>query len=490
MTAGLDMGKPESLAGTVWRGVVSGANMARTFCWKTAVALGLALAVCHGGDFPATKDPERAGSRLNLVLLLTDDQRYDTLGCMGNGMVRTPHLDRLAAEGALFRNAFVTTSICAVSRASIFSGQYARRHGIRDFDRSFSDEAFARTYPGVLRAGGYWTGFIGKYGVGTVMPTNQFDFWAGFPGQGQFFSAGSDTHLTRRMGEQAETFLRQAPPNRPFCLSVSFKAPHAQDGAPREFPPDAVDEKLYQDVTIPVPATATETAFEREPAFVQKSEGRTRWKRRFASAEMFQRTVKDYYRLITGVDREVGRLREVLRELALDTNTVIVFTSDNGWFMGEHGMADKWLMYEESIRVPLMIYDPRLPAVSAGLKVEPMVLNIDLAPTLLDYAGLKAPETMQGRSLRLWVEGGKPADWRQEWFYEHDFGPDIIPPSEGIRTVDWKYMIYPRATPVVEKLFDMRADAREERDLIGAPGMGDVLNRMREAFRRVKDAAE
>lgn len=441
------------------------------------------LALLAGPVFtPAATPSNPTSPPPNLVVLLTDDQRWDSLGCMGNPIIQTPHLDRLATRGALFRHAFVTTSICSVSRASIFSGQYARRHGIRDFATDFSPEAFRRTYPGLLRDHGYHTGFIGKYGVGTRMPTNEFDVWAGFPGQGRFFERGSDRHLTRRMGDQAEAFLRNAPRARPFCLSVSFKAPHAQDGAPREFPPDPQDESLYAESTIPVPAQATPAAFERLPAFIQKSEGRTRWARRFASQEMFQATVKDYYRLITGVDREVGRLVALLEQLNLHTNTVIVFTSDNGWFMGEHGMADKWLMFEESVRVPLIIYDPRA---AKPARPDEMVLNIDLAPTLLDYAGVHPPSTMQGRSLKPWVESNPPARWRTDWFYEHEFGPEIIPPSEGVRTREWKYVLYPTQTPPVEMLFHLLSDPAEERNRVSDPTSLPVLNSLRARHRQL-----
>src|SRR5262249_47807692 len=148
-----------------------------------------------------------------------------------NQVVRTPHLDALAAHGVVFRNHFVTTSICCVSRASIFSGQYLRRHGVNDFSTDFTPAAFARTYPALLRAAGYRTGFIGKYGVGVTMPVKEFDYWRGFPGQGRYFEKDEKEHLTHRMGEQALEFLQGGDGTRPFCLSISFKAPHCQDGA-------------------------------------------------------------------------------------------------------------------------------------------------------------------------------------------------------------------------------------------------------------------
>ncbi|MCI0457577.1 MAG: sulfatase [Gemmataceae bacterium] len=432
-------------------------------------ALALSVGLCGGAS---------AAEQLNLVFLLADDLRWNALGYAGDRIVRTPHLDALAARGVQFRNHFVTTSICAVSRASIFSGQYARRHRIHDFATPFTPAAFARTYPALLRAAGYRTGFIGKYGVGNVMPVKEFDYWRGFPGQSRYFEKGDGEHLTKKMGDQAQEFLAACDGTRPFCLSISFKAPHAQDNAPREYPPDPRDEQLYADAQFPVPTTADEKFFRALPDFVQKSEGHRRWQRRFATSPMYQRTTRDYYRLITGIDREVGRLVAALRERQLDGNTLILFTSDNGYFLGERGLADKWFMYEESIRVPLVIYHPGLPEQQRGRTVEAMTLNIDLAPTLLDFAGVAVPAAMQGRSLRPWLRGERPA-WRTEWFYEHHTFPEIIPPSEGVRTARSKYLRWVGVEPAVEELYDLQADPREEQNLAGRAEHGKMLAELR-----------
>jgi len=425
----------------------------------------LATLVLHG-----------AAARPNLVFLLADDLRWDTLGYAGNTIVQTPNIDRLAREGVVFRNHFVTTSICNVSRASIFSGEYERRHGIVDFATPFNAEQWRQTYPALLRATGYRTGFIGKFGVGNdkaiAAMTNQFDYWRGLPGQGGLFFDKNDpthTHKTARFGNQALEFLRGCAPGQPFCLSLSFTAPHARDGQPREFWPDPRDEELYATATIARPAKSSDEWFQRLPEFVQKSEGRRRWEHRFATDDMFQRTTKDYYRLVSGVDREVGRIRDLLRERGLEGNTVIVFTSDNGFFLGERGLADKWLMYEESLRVPLVIDDPRLPLARRGQRVDDMSLNIDFAPTLLDLAGVRAPGAMQGRSLMPLVKGKHPS-WRSEFFYEHYTRRDIIPPSEGVRTERWKYIRWVEADPVVEELYDLKADPGEEHNLMADVG--------------------
>jgi arylsulfatase len=440
--------------------------------------VGLLTAVLAATPAPAAERPP------NVLFLLADDLRWDGLGCTGNPVVRTPHIDSLAARGVTFRNHFVTTSICCVSRASIFSGQYARRHGINDFQTPFSPAAFAKTYPALLRAAGYRTGFIGKYGVGNAMPEKEFDYWRGFPGQGRYLDKARPGHLTAKIGDQALEFLA-GDSAKPFCLSVSFKAPHAQDGAPREFPPDPRDEKLYADATIPVPRTADPKFFNLLPKFAQESEGRRRWARRFDTPEHFQQTARDYFRLVTGIDREVGRMLDDLKNRGLTDNTLVVFTSDNGFFLGERGMADKWLMYEPSIRVPLIVADPRRPG-THGKSVEPMTLNIDFAPTLLDYAGLPVPAAMQGRSLRPLGSGDRPADWRTEWFYEHHTQPKILPPSEGVRTERWKYLRWVSADPVVEELYDLRADPQEEHDLVADPVHKATLDELRQRWERLR----
>jgi len=440
--------------------------------------------------------------------------------------VQTPNLDRLAARSTVFDNCFVTTSICAVSRASIFTGQWMRRHGIVDFATPFTERQWRETYPALLRAAGYRTGFIGKFGVGSNAAvkamSGQFDYWRGLPDQGGLFYDKNDpnTHKTARFGGQALEFLRECGPGRPFCLSVSFNAPHARDRQPREFWPDARDEALYTDVTIPHPAKFGDEWFAKLPEFVQQSEGRRRWSWRFTNELAFQCTVKDYYRLVTGIDREVGRILEALDDRGLAGNTVVLFTSDNGFFLGERGLADKWLPYEESIRVPLVVFDPRLdpvaqasapassrtvpvrepesrgsrpeesgsgtlPELAAGTAalrgavVDAMTLNIDLAPTLLDLARVRAPKSMQGRSLVPLLEGKSPRGWRKEFFYEHHTLPDIIPPTEGVRTEKWKYFRYVDNQPVVEELYDLANDPDEERNLAADPNHAKPLTDLR-----------
>ncbi len=436
------------------------------------------LALTHG------LQSAQASDRPNIIFFLSDDQRWDALGCMGNPIIQTPNLDRLAADGVRFVNNFCTTSICAVSRASFLTGQYARRHGIQNFAAQLSDEAFSQTYSGLLRSAGYRTGFIGKYGIGSELPSDKFDYFDGFAGQGKYYHEveGEAKHLTSMMGDSAEEFLSDTSDKRPFCLSISFKAPHVFDpDKENPFHYDPALEEMYQDVTIPPAPKSEQEDFEWLPKFSQISEGRTRWEQRFITPEKYQKNVKGYYRLISGIDLAVGRIVTALMERGLHENTIIIYTSDNGFFLGERGLAGKWLMYEESIRTPLLIYDPRLPQSLRGKVREEMTLSIDIAPTIADVAEISPPASMQGRSLVPLTGSGNIA-WRESWFYEHLYGHGgRIPATEGIRTQRWKYTQYIESEPMHEELFDLESDPQEQVNLVGSEDVGQqrTLNALR-----------
>jgi len=426
---------------------------------------------------PNEEAPASTAQPPNIIFLLADDHRKSAMGYAGNEIIQTPNLDDLAANGLYFENAYVTTSICAVSRASILTGQYARRHGIWDFSTALSDSVFSQTYPMLLKQAGYRVGFIGKYGVGRDMPEQAFDYWKGFPGQGKYEhtdSAGNYLHLTRLMGNQAVEFL-QTNEEKPFCLSVSFKAPHVQDVDPRQFVYDSTYQEMFADAEIPLPETADSSYWEVFPeAFRYGKEGkhneaRRRWYMRFSDPEHYQESVKGYYRLIYGIDQVVGRLRETLAEQGMDENTVFVYIGDNGFYLGEHGMAGKWYGHEESIRVPFFIYDPRLEESQRGKRLEEIALNIDVAPTILQAAGIEAPGQMQGENLYQLAEG-TPAKWRKDFLYEHLFEYKTIPMSEGVVGEQYKYMRYfwdnNRDDLVYEELFDFKNDPIEVNNLI------------------------
>jgi arylsulfatase A-like enzyme len=440
----------------------------------------------------AASKPKALGmAQPNIIFLLTDDQRADAMGCAGNPRIYTPNMDAMAKDGVMFTSAFVTTSICASSRASIFTGQWTRRHGISDFRTHFSESALAQTYPMLLREAGYRIGFIGKYGVGPKrdLPIDKYDFWRGFPGQGKYEHEDEDgnyKHLTRIMGEQATEFLRGCSKEKPFCLSVSFKAPHVQDGDPRQFIYDRAYENLYKSMTITAPKTADPQYFEALPEFLQTSEARRRWEIRFSTPEKFQESVRSYYRLITGVDIVIGTIRQELRRLKLDDNTVIIFSADNGFYLGERGLAGKWFPHEESIRVPLIVYDPRAPKKRRGVKLDQIALNVDIAPTILELAGLQVPQEMQGRSLVPLPKGRRPK-WRTEFFYEHPFEHKTIAKSEALRTQRYKYARY--IDYDYEELYDLKNDPQETRNLAKDKKYQQTLESLRQRCNELAEKA-
>ncbi len=399
----------------------------------------------------------------NILFLLADDQRWDALGFEGHPLLRTPNIDALASEGTYFTNSFVTTPICFASRASIFSGQYVRSHGCVNFARFFSDSAFAETYPGVLQQGGYHTGFIGKYGVGNkeeYMPRDKFDFWRGFAGQGHYWM--DSVHLTEHIGYQALEFLDSLPGNKPFCLSVSFKAPHVQDKDPEQFLYDTTRYKnLFAGEDVPTYELMDEKYWEMFPDFFRTEENiaRIRWNIRFGTPELYQKMTKGYLKLITGVDDAVGKIMKGLEEKGLAENTIVIYTSDNGFYLGERGLAGKWYSHDESIRVPMIIMDPRNRD-RKRQKVDKIALNIDLAPTILELAGLAIPTGMDGESLVPLLDNSAP-EWRTDFFFEHSYRRNGIPESEGIVNLQNKYIKYVTEEPAYEYLYDLQKDPLE-----------------------------
>ncbi|MEC3878397.1 sulfatase family protein [Parapedobacter sp. 10938] len=455
----------------------------------------LAWVVLSGGGC-ADHRSDDADRRPNIIFLLTDDHRWDALGSMGNPVIRTPHLDELARGGYLFRNAYTTTSICAVSRASILSGQYMAKHGIDDFSTDFSTDAFEQTYPMVLKQNGYRVGFIGKFGVGKHPPANRFDFWSctekGQPPYIYQDTHGAPVHHTDSIGRDIAKFLiSQDTATQPFCLSVSFKAPHELDGRPPKYVVQEEFADWYDDTSVPVPESAKPQYWDSLPAFFRAPESiaRYRWETFFSNPETYQESVKDYYRLISGVDAEVGKLMVQLRDHGLDENTVIIFMGDNGFYLGEHGLEGKWFAHEESIRVPLIIYDPRKSAVDPGRALEQIALNVDIAPTILSLAGISndgIPIGMQGVDLTKSINHGTST--RKRFYYEHRFyGSPQIPASEAVVSVDYKYIRYPEHH--YEEFFDLTADRWEIQNQMANNTYADSIASFRRAFVDLKEQA-
>jgi len=438
---------------------------------RRSVMLLATLQACAGA---ASREPAR---RPSVILLLTDDQRWDCLGCAGHPILRTPNIDRLAAEGVNFRNAFVTTSICAISRASIVSGRYCRTHKVGDFNTPLPPAVLAESFPALLKRAGYRTGCFGKWGIGPPVPRDIFDVWDAWSGQGEYFltHGGERVHNSEYLARRAEQFVRTTPADRPFCLLVLYKSPHDPYGQP-----DPRDAGLFKDQAVPVPRTATAAHFDKLPKFIQSSEGRTRALKFYPTPDRLPDHIKDYYRLIAGVDRSVGKVLDVLDALGRAQDTVVVYSSDNGFFLGERGLSHKWLMHEESIRVPLLV---RYPAAVPPRRVDDLALNIDIAPTVLELAGLPVPAGMDGHSLCPLLEGRASA-WRQDFFYEHHFHfGGKIPRTEGVRTADWKYITYLDVEPPYEEIYDLKADPFEERNLAAEPARRDRLESLRARHR-------
>lgn len=443
-------------------------------------SMGLAWVV--GNVEAAVKSP-------NIIFLLADDQQWNTLGCNGNDIIKTPNIDTLARDGVNFSNAFVTTPICVVSRASILTGQYMRTHGIRDFNKPFTPEQMAKTYPAVLRKNGYFTGFTGKWGVGAEhfnydLYKDEFDFWRGQPDQDVYWKDGKEgTHQNVRMSDDADDFLKQAKESgKPFCLSISFKAPHG--------PWDQCEPEIFNSIDqkqMPVPSTFTKEAWDAQPDFIQRSIGAHEagvardFKFNKGTNDHHQRLMAQYYALIQGLDASVGRIRESLKKYGFDENTVLIYTSDNGYQIHEKGLIGKWLMYEPCLRVPMVIYDPRLPSANRGTTREEVVLNVDIATTILSLAGVSVPQQMQGEDLTPLLRGKHP-EWRQDLFAEHTYsesGNRTIPKSVCIRDGKWKYVRYISETPAYEQLFDLEKDPDELNNLALSPERRETLERLR-----------
>jgi arylsulfatase A-like enzyme len=433
--------------------------------------------VCSPGG--ASQNP---AGRMNIVVLVIDDARWDSIGAAGNRIVRTPRLDALAAEAVRFTQARVTTSICMTSRASLLTGQYMSRHGIDRFGKQLSPEAFARTYPGVLRTAGYWTGYVGKYDVGAARPTD-FDFVRAYHGRHWLTSAdGERVHVTEQNARDSLEFLRARPRDKPFLLSVGYFAPHAEDSATEQYLPQDWSAAPYAGVRIPPSPLGDAKYLRALPAFLSKdsNEGRVRFHWRFDTPVRYQEYMIRYYRLITEVDAAVGRVIDELKAQGVYDNTLVAFIGDNGYFHGDRGLADKWYPYEQALRVPLIIRDPRVPGRWRGVTKDQLALNIDIAPTIVSAVGMPLPDAMQGHDLSQLYLSDKAAAWRDEFFYEHPTitSRDRIPASEGVIRRDWKYVYWPEFE--YEQLFDLKNDPEEIRNVANDAAKADQRATMRQ----------
>jgi arylsulfatase A-like enzyme len=417
-----------------------------------------------------------ASAQMNVVVVVSDDHRWDSLGVAGNAVIHTPHLDALAGDGVRFTDAFVTTSICMTSRASIMTGQYMSRHGIDRFGKPLTAEQFSHSYPGELRQRGFWSGFVGKYGVGGPRKED-FDYLRAYEGRHWMERDGQRVHVTELNRRDAIEFLQQRPTDKPFLLNLSFFAPHAEDRAPEQYLPQPWSETYYDGKVIPTSNLMDDSYLRALPPFLSKpsNEGRVRYHWRFDTSERYQQYMTNYFRLITEVDQAIGDIVQVLKDQGVYENTLIVFIGDNGYFHAERGLADKWYPYEQALRVPLIIHDPRLPQSQRGTTRDAVALNIDVAPTVMSAVGIEPSGVVQGSDLSNVYLQPIAKGWREEFFYEHPTitNRDRIPSSRGVIGRCYKYVSWPEWEH--EQLFDLQKDPGEKENLVEHSDYQEIL---------------
>ena len=434
--------------------------------------------------------PEPEGTP-NIIFFLSDDHRNDFLGCAGHPILKTPVIDRLAAEGVRFENAFVTTSICAASRATFFTGLWERTHKFTFRTPPIAKPFCDASYPAVLKRAGYRTGFVGKFGVGVAQGAREemFDVFAPL-NRNPYFKKQKDgtlRHLTEIAGDKAIEFLRGSKKGQPFCLSVSFNAAHAEDSDKKNhYPWPKSEDGLYENDPIRPPRISTDH-WKQLPAFFHDCMHRDRWFWRWDTKEKYERNVRAYYRMITGLDRVMGRVLEEVRKMGAGENTVVIFTGDNGYYKGSRGFAGKWSHFEESLRVPLVVYDPRLPRSMRGRVLTPMALNVDIAATIIDASPAEVPAACQGRSLMPLVWGREVEGWRTDFFCEHLMANPDIPKWEGVRGSRYVYARYFENMPGGEFLHDLEKDPQELKNLAGDPAYAGALAKMRARCDELRD---
>ncbi|MBL7154760.1 MAG: sulfatase [Phycisphaerae bacterium] len=467
---------------------------------KGSVAAG-SLAFLQGCGRIGKQGRAVTSGRPNVVVIMTDDQRSDCMSCEGHPFLKTPNMDRIAAEGARFANMFVTTSLCSPSRASFLSGLYAHAHKVTS---NFTDyPADLGSYPLQLQKCGYETAYIGKWHMGEESDEKRpgFDYWITHKGQGKYYDTTFNIngkrvvkkgYYTHRVTDMTVDWLK-GEHDKPFLLMMGHKAPHTP------FTPEEKYEHIYDDQEIRYPATAFD--LDTKPRWVK--ERLDTWHGIYGPIYGFRKDFPDtstegvarfaefvraYTASIKSVDDSIGRVYETLKATGLLDNTVLVFTSDNGSFLGEHGMTDKRTMHEASIRVPLLVRYPRL--VKPGTIIEQQVLNVDMAPSVLDICGAEPLKSIHGKSWKGLL-GGKTKGWRKSWYYSYDYEKQFpyTPNVRGVRTDEWKYVHYPNGDekPDIYKaeLYNLKDDPGEKRNLIDDKRYAGKVKEFRAELRRL-----
>ena len=465
-------------------------------------------------------------NRPNIIFIMADDHASHALSCYGSKINKTPNLDRLAKEGMRLYNCFCTNSICAPSRAVILTGKYSHINGVIDNRVKF--DGSQQTFPKLLQKAGYETAVIGKWHLKSK-PTG-FDYWnilVGSWGQGEYFDPlfsengkkrKTKGYVTDIITDFSIDWLKGRKGDRPFCLLYQHKAPH------RNWQPDAKHAKMYDGLDIPEPATFNDDYKTRTDAARQQEmtiehhltpgdlkvkppenlagEKLAKWNRKGVHGEYwspsteltgpalkkwkYQRYIKDYLRCIASIDDNVGRMLDYLDTAGLAENTIVIYTSDQGFYLGDHGWFDKRFMYEESLRMPLLVRYPR--QIRASTVNDDIVLNLDFAPTLLDFAGVSKPADMQGRSFRPVLQGRAPADWRKSMYYHYYEYPGwhAVKRHYGVRTKRYKLIHFYYDIDAWE-LYDLQKDPNELNNLYDVPAYADTVKKLKAELRRLRN---
>lgn len=429
-----------------------------------------------------------AADRPNVLVVLCDDIRWNALSCMGHPHLKTPHIDKLAGQGMLLKNAFCTTSLCSPSRASILSGQYAHAHGVTNNFTEYPEAM--ETFPSRLNDAGYDTAYIGKYHMGESndSPRPGFDHFVTHKGQGKYFDTefnfnGNDRHVvegyyTTVVTDMAEEWIGERKSDKPWMLMLGHKAPHSF------YFPEPKYQDAFDDVEINYPHTSFQ--LDGKPEWIKKRLTTWHgiygplfdWRKEFpdttaAGVMDFEMMIRAYWGTILSVDDSMGRLVKLLEQRGELDNTVIVFMGDNGLLEGEHGMVDKRTAHEASIRIPIVVRYPKLAAGKARL-IDEQVLTVDLAPTLIELAGAKPMSQAHGRSMVKMLDSGD-SQWRKSWFYHYNYEKQFpyTPNVRSIRTDRWKLIRYPHGDGSPDRhmaeLYDLQKDPEETTNLIGVP---------------------
>lgn len=453
----------------------------------STILLVLLAAVCPGAEL--SPNPSSAASKKpNFIIILTDDQRADAMGCSGNPHIHTPSIDALAETGIRFTNAFVTTSICSPSRAALLTGCYGSVNSVRSLAKAFLADG-VKTWPHTLRSAGYLTAHMGKWHLANTPESLGFEEAVFFESNGSYCGRSVqergvwrtvEGHIDEYIIDQSINFMNQASrAGKPFALLICTQVPHMDD----HFQWKARQEtrERYHVQNMPLPPSWKDD-LSGKPAYLRQARHRTRAIDAYGydRKESVQSHIRDYYAAITDLDASLERVFQARRDLGLEGNTYVIFTSDNGWLMGEHRFTSKVLAYEESIRIPLIIAGPGIrPGADARL-----VLNIDIAPTLLSLADMPVSGRIQGASLVPALQGRDGDPWRTQIVYEAMESSLGSWPLLALRTERWKYILTFRPgtqplEPDFEELYDLHIDSCEMRNMADHPEHSDTLKQMR-----------